>query len=207
MSTLKEVMDKGEKVLWRGKPKFWPFVFGSLVASLFGLVLLSIPVFIFLTTGDLIAIMLPHFWVGLIVFIGPLAYAVLVHKHVDYAITGKRVIVKKGLIGRDFDTIDFEKMQDISVNVGVIDKIFGTGSIISSSAGRMRYSRRGSYNVPGNIFRAIENPYKVFKLLKKVAMDVKADIHFPTAYRPKRNVGYNTRYDPAGKAKRRLARR
>ena len=147
---------------------------------------------------------MPHFWIGILIAIGPPIYAILVHKHVEYVITGKRILVKKGLIGRDFNSIDYEKIQDVSVNVGVIDKIFVTGSIISSSAGHLQYARRGryggGYTVPGNIFRSIREPYKVYKLLKRVAMDVKADIYYPTKYRPRENIGYRTKYRPQGTA-------
>jgi hypothetical protein len=131
--------------------------------------------------------------VGLAIAVGVPLYAVFVHKYVEYAITDKRIIIQKGLVGRDFDSIDYEKIQDISVNVGLIDKFFGTGTIIASSAGWLQYPGR---TFPGAVLKSIRNPYEVYKNLKKVALDVKADIYFPTKYRPRENVGYRTRYRP-----------
>ena len=201
MTTIEQVLDDHEEILWRGKPRFAPFVFPSIFAVIFGLIFAAIPFFMFMASGIIWILLLPHFWIGIIIAIGPPIYAILVHKHVEYVITGKRILVKKGLIGRDFNSIDYEKIQDVSVNVGVIDKIFGTGSIISTSAGHLQYARRGrAYSVPGNIFRSIREPYKVYKLLKKVAMDVKADIYYPTKYRPRENIGYRTKYRPHGTA-------
>ena len=45
-----------------------------------------------------------------------------------------------------------------------------------------------------NRFISIEDPYGVYKLLKKVSLDVTTDQAFPNAYRPKENTGYNTEY-------------
>lgn len=195
------ILNRNERVLWRGKPRFAPFVFPSIFAIFVGLFFMAIPVFMYFMSGEIFILLFPHFWIGLLIAVGGPLYAILVHKHVEYAITDKRIIIQKGLIGRDFNSIDYEKVQDLSVNVGAIDKLFGTGSIISSSAGLMSYhtyrSRHSITNVvPGTMFRSIERPYHVFKILKRVTHDVKTDIYFPNKYRPRENVGYRTQYRP-----------
>jgi hypothetical protein len=43
-------------------------------------------------------------------------------------------------------------------------------------------------------FKAIENPYAVFKQLKQVSMDIRTDIQYPNQYRPEDNPGYKTKY-------------
>jgi hypothetical protein len=45
-------------------------------------------------------------------------------------------------------------------------------------------------------WEAIPNPYDVFKQLKKTAVDIKTDFNYPNAFRPEKNPGYNTKYDP-----------
>ena len=35
---VRQILDRDESVIWNGKPNFWPFVFGSVVFSLFGVV-------------------------------------------------------------------------------------------------------------------------------------------------------------------------
>ncbi|MFH1977892.1 MAG: PH domain-containing protein [Candidatus Aenigmatarchaeota archaeon] len=199
MPTIDYLLDPGEKVIWRGKPKFWPFVWPSLIIIPFGVIFMAIPIAMaFLAGFGVYLFIIPHFWIGVIMVVGAPLYSMLVHKHVEYAITDKRVMVQKGLIGRDFNTIDYEKIQDVSVNVGIIDKIFNCGTIISTSAGYLRNYQGGAhgntFSVPGNLFKSIPEPYEVYKLLKKVVLDVKTDINYPNKYRPDTNPGYGTKY-------------
>jgi hypothetical protein len=42
----------------------------------------------------------------------------------------------------------------------------------------------------------ITDPYVVFDLFKKTSFNVKADINYPNALRPKEDTGYNTEYKP-----------
>ena len=141
--------------------------------------------------------LLPHFWVGVFLLFGIPTYQILVYKHVYYAITNKRVLFQKGLIGRDFEMVDFDQITNAEVNVGLFDKLFGnnSGSILISTAGTFTYGKRGAVSRPYTI-RNIENPYEVFKLFKKVSHAVKTDIQYPNKYRPKTNPGYQTGYKP-----------
>jgi hypothetical protein len=47
-----------------------------------------------------------------------------------------------------------------------------------------------------NVFRAIENPYEVFKAIKQVSLDIKTDMNYPNDLRPEDNQGYKTKYTP-----------
>ncbi len=201
MRELDKVLDKKEKVLWGGKPKFWPFFFSAVSISLFGLVFMFFGLFAFLEamkTGDVGLLLFPHFWIGLAFFIGAPAYKFFVYSKTHYAITDKRVIVQGGLIGRDFQLIDFDQITNAEVNVGVLDKLFGSssGSILLSSAGTLTYSRNGQIAKPYT-FSNVPNPYEVFKFFKKVSHDVKTDINYPNKFRPKTNPGYKTKYTTA----------
>ena len=140
---------------------------------------------------------MPHFWVGIVLVFGIPIYQILVYKHVYYAITNKRVLFQKGLIGRDFEMVDFDQITNTEVNVGVLDKLFGggSGSILISTAGSFTYTRRGAVQKPYTISH-IDNPYEVFKFFKKVSHAVKTDIQFPNKYRPETNPGYGTDYNP-----------
>lgn len=59
-------------------------------------------------TGDLFLVVFPHFWVGVALVFGIPLYKALVYKHTYYAITNKRVLIQTGLIGRDFEMVDFD---------------------------------------------------------------------------------------------------
>jgi len=209
MKELDKILDDKEKVLWEGKPKFWPFFLGgSVITTIFGLfwMLFLIP-FIGFAIYDIIfgshilgfgIFLLPHFWIGIVLVFGIPLYQILVYKHVYYAITNKRVLFQKGLIGRDFEITDFDQITNAEVNVGLFDKLFGdnSGSILISTAGSFTYGKHGQQISRPYSLRNIENPYEVFKFFKKVSHAVKTDIQYPNKYRPSTNPGYNTDYNP-----------
>lgn len=191
MRELNKVLDNNEQVLWEGTPKFWPYFLGSSIGitilALFWLVIM-LPFFlvalISIFTGSLFGLaflLFPPFWIGIALFIGLPLYQYLVHKHIYYAITDKRVIIQRGLIGRDFDSIDFDNIRNAHVNVGLFDKLFGDSGSLMISAGKMY------------ILRNIENPYDVFKNFKELSHSVKTDIYYPNELRPKQNLGYKTK--------------
>ncbi len=196
MNEITKVIEKGERTLWSGKPKFLPYMIGSLSLILFGLMFLIpgiIPLYQGLKTGNIFLFIFPHFWLGFVlVFFVPL-YMYFSYKYIHYAITNKRVIFQSGLIGRDFEIVDFDKITNAEVNVGILDKLFGGGSgtILIFTAGTFTHTRRGVASKPYRL-RHVPDPYEVFKYLKKVSHDVKTDIHFPNKYRPKENPGYGT---------------
>lgn len=209
MREIDKVLDQNEKVFWEGTPNFWPFILGgSIITTILGLfwMVFLIP-FIGLAVYDILfgshifgfgILLLPHFWIGIGMVFGIPIYQILVFKHTYYAITDKRIILQKGWIGRDFEMVDFDKITNAEVNVGVFDKLFGggnTGSILVSTAGSFTYTRRGATQKPYT-FRNIASPYDVFKFFKKITHDVKTDIQYPNKLRPGENPGYQTDYDP-----------
>src|SRR3989338_7522331 len=199
MRELDKVLDQNEKIFWEGKPKFWPFFLGGFMGAIFGLFFLVIGgIFVVqgIASGNYLFILLPHFWIGIGFVFGVPIYKALVYKHTYYAITNKRVLLQKGLIGRDFEMVDFDQITNAEVNVGFLDKLFGgnSGSILISTAGSFTYGRYGPVQRPYTL-RNIENPYDIFRFFKKVSHAVKTDIQYPNKYRPKTNPGYNTKYN------------
>lgn len=206
MRELDKVLDQNEKVFWEGTPSFWPFYLGrSMPTIIFGVLWLGITLAVmipsFLASSGWFRYYIfatPHLWIGLFFIFGPLIYNALVFKHTHYAITDKRIIIQKGWIGRDFEIVDFDQITNAEVNVGVFDKLFGsgnTGSILVSTAGTFTYTRRGASQKPYTMSN-ISNPYEVFKFFKRVTHDVKTDIQYPNKLRPSENPGYQTDYDP-----------
>ena len=206
MREIDKVIDKAERILWEGQPKFWPFFLGrSIGATVFGGIWLLILILFFglaVASGASLKILFltPHFWVGIFIVFSTPTYTLLVYKHTYYAITDKRIIMQKGVIGRDFEIIDFDQLSNAEVNVGLFDKLFGknSGSILLTTPGTITYtstySQRGTMAQRPHVLSNIHDPYNVFKLFKKVSFDVKADIQYPNKYRPKKNVGYQTEY-------------
>ncbi|PJE81135.1 hypothetical protein COU58_04180 [Candidatus Pacearchaeota archaeon CG10_big_fil_rev_8_21_14_0_10_32_42] len=207
MREVDKVLDKNEKIFWEGKPKFWPFfVTGNIPSFIFGLVWLAfLAPFIFLNSNTgfefsfgFNLFLLPFLLVGLWMIVGMPVYKLLLYPHLFYSITSKRVIIQKGVIGRDFEYIDFDQITNAEVNVGFWDKILGngTGSIRIFSAGSFNFDRSGKQISKPYTISNIENPYEIFKLFKKLSHAIKTDIQFPNQYRPSKNPGYNTNFNP-----------
>ncbi len=209
MNELAKVIDPNEKVLWEGRPAFLPFVFnlagcGTFIFGLFWSVIIfgafggAFVGSVDWQTTDISSfwyvLFIPHIYIGpLMMFSGPI-YRLLVHRHTHYAITDKRVLIQQGLIGRDFNMVDFDQISNASVNIDFFDMIFaqGTGSILISTAGTYgTTSKGGTYAKPYEL-DSVKDPYEVFKNLKQSSMNVKTDINYPNALRPGVNPGYNT---------------
>jgi uncharacterized membrane protein YdbT with pleckstrin-like domain len=113
----------------------------------------------------------------------------LSHKNVAYAFTDKRVMIRSGLFGIDYQIIDYDKIRDIQVNINPVEKICGVGSILFNmgnvTANNAPLTKR---------FCGIENPYDVFRRIKEVSLDAKTDWNYPNANRPESNPGYRTKY-------------
>ena len=199
MKELDKVLNQGEKVLWEGTPFFWPFFFSRIIpTTTFGIfwLIMLLPAIVkeLFTSGNFISVfLLPHFWIGVFLVLFPTIFTAFVYKHTYYAITDKRVIFQAGVIGRDFQIVDFDQITNAEVNVGVFDKIFGknTGSIRVYTAAILDNTRHGAIAKTSPISN-VANPYEVFKFLKQVSFDVKTDIEYPNKIRPESNPGYQT---------------
>lgn len=189
------VKDKDEKVLWVGKPNSTAFMMTGIPFLAIGLIWGSIDYFGFIQhMGSKMpaGFAIPFFTLHLFPFWGSVLKMLrlyLVHGNTCYAYTNKRLMMRSGFWGTDFDAIDYDKISDIDVNVNPIENALGVGTIraysgrTTSKGGRI-YDR----------FIGINDPYTVFKKIKEISVDVKTDWNYPNAMRPDNNPGYQTRY-------------
>jgi len=142
MFEIGKVITNNEKIIWQGKPKFIRYLFGVLIFALI---------------------------IGIIVILILTFLRILAYNYVGFVITNIRVIFQSGIIGRDYQSIDLDKIQDINVNVGLLDTIFKTGSIFVKTAGVNVVSGKNGSTVTaaGSLIYGIENPYDIFKILKE----------------------------------------
>jgi hypothetical protein len=145
-----------------------------------------------LTTSTSVAGIIFLCWVLFLVFVYILV--LLSYRNYAYVITTKRVIITKGVIGKDIKMLDYDKIQNIEVNVGLFDKLLmqNTGTI-SFFTGEYTTTKNGMVPTK-DIFESVENPYEVFKQVKQVSHDIKTDIEYPNQLRPNENPGYNSEY-------------
>ena len=192
------VTEPGEKVLWTGRPVFWPFVLHAvpfvIFGVLWGLMDLGIIGHAAVSKGHVV---LPLIGFGILHAFpawGSFLYAgylVMVHRNTVYAYTNRRLLMRSGVVGTSFKSIDYDRIQELDVTVGVIDRMFGTGSV-RAYCGRNTAKGARIYDQ----FVSIANPYDVFRAIKGVEVDVKTDWNYPNAMRPAVNPGYTTDYKP-----------
>ena len=111
-------------------------------------------------------------------------------KNTKYYVTDKRIIVQTGIISANYDTIYYKDIKNVSLKVGIIDKLLKVGDIYIDTGSILTSS---SKNVMMTILD-VENPYEIYGKLQKIVLDIQTDIEFPNAYRPNENPGYNTKY-------------
>jgi len=194
------VREPDETILWQGRPLFWPFVLHSIPflafgifwgAFDFGLVGAASANTTKPTSGMLLLFFLVIHSLPLWGSLAYCAYVVLVQGNTVYAYTNRRLMMRGGVIGTSFKSIDYDRIQELDVSVGIIDRLFNVGTVrafcgATTSKGARVYDR----------FVSIPDPYEVYRGIKGVEVDVKTDWNYPNALRPASNPGYKTAYTP-----------
>jgi fumarate reductase subunit D len=176
-----DIIEKGEEIIKVYKPNKKKFTW-VVILSCLGMMILPVVFIIlcFVLPADEVAadaeenvaklvFFIASCAVGLIVLIGILL-CVLYYKNKYYAYTTKRVIVRSGIFGIDYASLEFKSLTATVVSVSLLDKILGnkTGSIKFGSAssqisgGVYQASMMNPY-----IFRHIEKPYEVMREIKE----------------------------------------
>lgn len=203
MQSIDEMLDPGEKIIWRGKPELLPFVFneGTLALMIFGLFFagISLPITIIGIITIIMSLMgLVFMALGMIIALAPL-WQYFSFQKTEYAFTNRRVFIKSGLWSNNFKVIDYHDIKNFQISIGIFDKLFKleTGTI-SIDCGQIAYTKNGTRLIYSK-FQSIKNPYNVFKELKRVSLDIQTDIEYPNKMRPSENPGYQTEYQPKEK--------
>lgn len=203
---IRDMMDSNEYQLWEGKPEKVTYIIGNpimyVVALVWGAFDFAFIGMMFGVGGGLPMgfglFMIPFFLLHLMpvwIAIGGPIYRAINWNYIQYVLTDKRIYIQSGVIGRDINVVEFTDISEPEVNVGLIEKLRGCGTIrltpsfYRNSRGNQQRSNKGA-------LLHIEDPYNVYKRIKQMSVDIKSDIHYPNALRPDENPGYNTKYDP-----------
>jgi len=171
LSQLTKHLRADEKVLWSGRPVKMPFILPSLATIPFGLIFMGFAIFWMWgaasagAPGPFTLFGLPFVLIGLGLTVGPSIWQLMRYKNTEYIITDQRIITQTGAIGLDTRFVDFDKIQEVYVQVGFIDKMFGTGTVYAITAGFVFVDRGGASMRPS--LAAVKEPYEVQKLLQE----------------------------------------
>ncbi len=168
---LTELILEGERIVWVSRSAFKPFILKNLAGLVVPVVFLLIPIpfmgMFYIPPPHITIFMLPFFilWyciVGFAVF-NFSAYPILLWRNLYYVLTDRRIIVRKGVIGIDYDILDLEYVQQVNLERGIWDRIYGTGTIVVQAIGVKPIA---IYSIP--------DPFKSIEVLKKTVENVKS---------------------------------
>lgn len=120
----------GEKIEYRGSISAWmlmPYVLFFLLTLLFGESMFSFD-------GDDNQIAIIIILVGMAV----LSWGILKIRTTEIVITNKRVVYKKGILSRKTIELNNIKVESFQVKQGVIQRLFGYGSLIIGGGGSVQ---------------------------------------------------------------------
>lgn len=191
------ITEPGEKIFWTGRPVFWPFVLHAVPIVVVGAIWGAMDIGIFGKAASkgqmdlfLYAFGILHSspaWGSILYAI----YLVMVHGNTVYAYTNRRLLMRSGVVGTSFKSVDYDTIQELDVTVGFIERLFNVGTV-RAYAGRNTSKGARIYDQ----FVSIAGPYDVFRALKGVEVNVKTDWNYPNALRPAANPGYKTELKP-----------
>lgn len=196
---LESLLMEGENILWKDKPKKSAFIINAsakmMPVAIIWLLFDSFFISSFVKTGgfsQMAFFLVPFFAIHLIpvwIWLSNVLTANKRWKNTEYAITDKRIIIRNGLIGYNYQSVYYTDIANVMLEVGMIDSILKVGDItlLLNAAG----AKGGTASILD-----IKEPQRVYAMLQKTVMDIQADIHYPNALRPDVNPGYNTQYRP-----------
>ncbi len=166
---IRETLEPDESVIWSDKPLRTPFILKGIVFAIIGIPWIALPLIIIIKASPKILLnpeilLFMIFWYGisiLVFFASPL-YSLLVWKNVYYVLTNRRLIVRKGLVGIDYDTLNLDLIQQVNLNVGFWDKKYGTGTLIVQATGVRPIS-----------LYAVREPRKVYEVINRAVREIK----------------------------------
>ena len=192
-NNVEDIIEKDEKILLRLKPNKTAYVWSAVMGMLpFALIWL-----IFDLTAIIFICQVPTFPTGVLIFIivffafhltpvwiwiGQIVNATIGYKNIEYVFTSKRIIIRSGVIGIDFKTINYSDIEGVNLKVSFIDRMLKVGDIYIQAV------------TQSSVLNDINNPYAVLSSIQKITLDIKTDINYPNDLRPSTNHGYKTQY-------------
>lgn len=165
------ILDKDETLIKTFKPNKAKFMFSVLLFWAVMLLLfafIGVLVVLFPDEGvviDKIYLLIPFglFVLGMLIVWG---FAEIYYKNLYFAYSNKRVIIRSGIFGVDFKSLDMSMIGAVNVYVSLIDKILrkNTGSI---NFGSTASPLGAGQSAPVYKFNHISNPYETCKEIKQ----------------------------------------
>jgi uncharacterized membrane protein YdbT with pleckstrin-like domain len=177
---LNRYLRANENIVWHAKPDWTSYVFRNILNPVapFGIVWTALVFGTFsqvMSPGTPIFFLLffiPFLVVGPLMIFGPCLSAVLSYGKIQYVITDQRIITQSGTIGVNTRFIELDKIQEVDVHIGAMDRLFGTGTVAVTTTAGLGYGYQTNSNYtqfPNRCsFAALKNPYQVHEILNEI---------------------------------------
>lgn len=189
----------GEAILWRGKPKRGAFIAGKALTLMpFAVIWLILDLSVIGTafsSGEMLFFLIPFFALHLMpvwLWLGSALTAGKRWRNTMYYVTNRRIVIQSGFLAVNEKSVFYKDIRNAQMQIGLIDKMCGTGSILLDDGYYHRNRRQSS----GSKLEHLEDPQAAYERIQRTILDIQTDMEYPNAYRPEFNPGYNTDYRP-----------
>ena len=157
-----KVMMEGEKILKTLKPSRWAYFWWYSIGVIW-LIFVGLPNIIMgvvlMEYSSIAALFLVMLSLGIPVLI--IVITELVRRGNTYYITDRRTIHDFRFLKRDFSSTSYDKIQDLRITQGIIERMVGIGTIHINTAGTTFIEIR---------FKGISNPFSVKRTIEERTM-------------------------------------
>jgi len=162
MNDIPNILEPKEKVIYDGKPLYAPYIISSVLMVLIFGVMLGVVAGIFLKS------VIVGIFLSVVIIVSCIIFVNMAYNRTHYAITNKRAIIQSGVIGRDFRSVDYDRMQNVSVDVGILGVIFkvGTVKIYTGELETVGSGKTSRIQAKYDKFEYVTLPYEVLKKLQ-----------------------------------------
>jgi membrane protein YdbS with pleckstrin-like domain len=179
---------RATKLFYFPAPILWTLIFGLLALFAAPAISSAVPrLFPSLTSGLTLSSYLSassqkylaYFWV-LLFLVGLLWLVIRYFRWITtvYAVTNRRVIVQKGILGKDFDEIPVTQVRGVDVHQSFGQRILGYGTVRVSSEGGTRLGNEDWQGIP--------KPFRFQKLIENATQNVQSGPNPPQMSGPGR---------------------
>lgn len=184
-----KILDKDEKIIKVFKPLKSKLYFSTFVNVFLFTLFLALPLAIAFFTSFTYDVTCPmpyglqllvsiliglalYFIVIMAIYLFVMIFTKIYYNNLYFAYSNKRIIIRTGILGVDYKSLDMKMIGAINVYVSPVDKIHrkNTGTITFGSTASPIQPERG---LAGYRFSHITNPYELYKEVKSVIDEFK----------------------------------
>lgn len=167
-----EITSEEEKMIWTYRPTLFTYLADH--RELWYATGIS---FLFIVTFFVAEILTPErlvpwkfFTIFVVAVVLAMGYTILkrglLHRHVGYGLSEKRVLIRSGLLAPTFKAIELSKITSVDVSRDLLQYFLGTGTI-RITTNDDKFDELGLMEFSGEQLEGIKNPYGVLKEILK----------------------------------------